>query len=405
MRHSGVVHNYSHMTVAQIAATVISLCIYPYVIRRVGADTYGWYVFGVSLTGYFSTFISFGLRFPAVKAVVEQIGDRDATNRTVTTVYAIKAVLTAISLLGFATLVVSVPSLRVHWALMLCVFGMVLHEMLMPQWLYQGRQEMQYVTYISVGARLLSVPFIFALVKSDADIEVYAALSSGCMVLAAVACTVYAMWRYDIRFVRVSLAEIKAMARDSLPFLSSDAIAAVKAETVTILIGSLLGMRSVALYDLANKIVNIPRLFITNINNALFPAVVADKSKDVRRIIRMEYLVGLAAFLIVTLCAYPAVLILGGVDMLAAIPVVVIVSLTIITYLVVGAYISFVFVPNRRYYLVTYNQVVAFSSFLLLGVPAVLVWNSVYALVAALALSGFAEIVFCRIVIRKNRLL
>lgn len=393
------------MTAAQIAAAVIGLCIYPYVIRCVGADNYGWYAFGVSLTSYFATFISFGLKFPAVKAIVEQTGDSHATNRTVTTIYLIKAGLTFVSAILFTLMVTCVPALRQHWQLLLCSFGMVLHEMMLPQWFYQGRQEMQYVTYISVGARLLSVPFVFTQVKSESDIVLYAAISSGFMVLAAVICTVHIMVRYKVRFVKVTTVQVTDMVRSALPFLSSDAITVMKSETGTMLIGSLLGMRDVALYDLANKIVTIPRLFITNINQAIFPAVVANRNRNVRRIIRIEYLVGSGAFLLVTLCTYPAVLVLGGSDMLAATPVVIILSLTIITYLVVGAYISFVFVPGNRYRLVTYNQAVAFLSFIIPGIPAVMIWHNVLALTIAMALSGFAEIAFCKTVIRKNHLL
>ena len=91
--------------------------------------------------------------------------------------------------------------------------------------------------------------------------------------------------------------------------------------------------------------------------------------------------------------------------MVGAYPISLILSVTILTWLVVGAYIAFVFVPQRRYYLVTRNQLVALLSFLAVGIPAVAVFRNVYALTAAFALSGVCEIVYCIYVTRKQRLL
>lgn len=405
IRRSVVFHNYSHMTIAQIAATVISLCIYPYVIRRVGAESYGLYAFALSVANYFVAFVAFGLSFPAVRAIAEQGGDTAAANRTVSVVYAIKFLLAFVSAAVFGILIVAVPLFRQNVPLMLWSFLMVVSEVVHPNWFFQGKQQMQYITYTAVGCRLLSMPLIYIFVRSEADIVLYAAISSAFTLLAAIGATVVMVVRYRVRIVRIGVGDLKAMIADALPFFSSSAIGVVKTETVTLLIGSLLGMRDVAVYDLANKIVAIPRLFIQNINLALFPNVVANKARNIRRIIRCEYLIGIAAVILVSMAAYPAVLILGGKDMMAAVPVVAVVSVSIFTWLVVGAYIAFVFVPADRYYYVTRNQAIALLSFLLLGIPAGFAFGNVMAISAALSASGLAELAYCIYTTRKHRLL
>lgn len=406
MRRSSVARNYSHMTVAQLVATVISVCIYPYVIRVVGAEGYGWYVFAMAFANYFISFVSFGLKYPAAKAIVEYKDDEMMTNKVVSAVYVIKLCLTVSATFVFAMLVAAIPFLAEHKALMSWAFVSILSEMVLPQWFFQGRQQMHYVSYTAVACRLLSIPFIFLIVRTSADVLLYAVISSVATVLPSVIAMLVMVFKFRVRFVWVEWRIIKKMMCDAVPFLSTDAIGIIKSETATMLIGSYLGMRDVAVYDLAVKIVSIPRMFIQNVNHALFPAVVAKEMCDVRRILRYETVVGLGMIPVIALMSYPAVLVLGGSEMLPdAVWTVFIVGLSIYTWLVVGAYIGFVFVPVGRYLFVTVNQLVALVSFVLFALPALLFYANVYTLSAAMTLSGLTEVLFCRVVSRKYKLL
>ena len=195
------------------------------------------------------------------------------------------------------------------------------------------------------------------------------------------------------------------MIKDAVPFFGSNVIGVIKTETATLLIGTFLGMREVAIYDLANKLVVIPRTFTQNINHALFPSVLASQTKRIKQIIRYEYFIGLAIMLGVAAVGYWATLFLGGKEMLGAYPIAVILSVSILTWLVVGAYIAFVFVPQKRYYDVTRNQIVALISFLIIGVPGVILFKNTYALAIAFAISGLCEILYCKYITYKHQLI
>ena len=102
---------------------------------------------------------------------------------------------------------------------------------------------------------------------------------------------------------------------------------------------------------------------------------------------------------------YWAVLILGGKNMVGAYPLAVIQSITIYTWLIVGCYINFVFIPKNRYNLVATNQFVAMVSFLLLAVCSLLFYKNVIIIVSAFAISHIAEIIYCRDAVRRHKLL
>jgi len=91
--------------------------------------------------------------------------------------------------------------------------------------------------------------------------------------------------------------------------------------------------------------------------------------------------------------------------MLDSYPMAIILSGTILVWLVVGCYISFIFVPTNRYYLVTRNQLVAFVTFFLFCIPGVLLFHNILAIVIALTLSGLCEMIYCYYQVKKNNLL
>jgi PST family polysaccharide transporter len=91
--------------------------------------------------------------------------------------------------------------------------------------------------------------------------------------------------------------------------------------------------------------------------------------------------------------------------MIEAYPILIILSFTIIGWLVVDSYMNFVFIPQKKYYYVTQNKLVALISFIIIGLPATLLTNSMYALIISLTLSSFCEVIYCRYLILKNKLL
>lgn len=96
-----------------------------------------------------------------------------------------------------------------------------------------------------------------------------------------VAC-IYAYYVIIFREKNVLFFQKKAMVirlcKDSFPFFISSSASMLKCQFASTMIGFSYTMSDVAIYDLANKIVNLPMTFISMINNALFPKVVIWKN-------------------------------------------------------------------------------------------------------------------------------
>ena len=401
LRETRVLENYSFMTALSIFSALIGLIIYPYVIRVTGKEAYGTYVYALTIASFFQILLDFGFLSPCAKAIVQARNDIREQCRIVTSVLVSKAVFLLLCSVLFIAGVAFIPFMRTNWLLCLLCYIQVIGSSFFPSWYFQGLKKMKVVTYINLCLRLATIPFILLFVHSARDIGVYALIVMVSIVSGTI--IAYSCLVFDgIRLRRISFERVRVLITDCTPFFATAITCELKSLTTKTIIKQFFGVGEVAIYDFAEKIVNIARLFTQNINDALFPEVVDNAPKQrVHKILRYERIIGLAFCALVILFSYPATLILGGKEMMNAVSVMIIFSVTIYTSLIAGAYINFVFIPSHRYYLIAINQLIALVSCVLISLVGLLVWRDVNVIAFGLALSGFVEIVFCRYLAKK----
>ena len=401
--NSKVAENYVFMTILQVLNVCFYILIYPFVIRVLGAESYGLYAYAAALVMLFITFVSFGFDLPAAKRIAEHASDTGVKEQVLSEVTTAKILLEGIALVVFAVLFPVSAKMQASPVLFSIVFVQTLSNIFFPQWYFQGIQRMRVVTYIQVCFRLLSLPFIFWLLRAPEDLWIFALILTLCSVLGSLVAWWIIRYREGLHVRLVPISDAWRSTREALPFFLSNATSALKEQGIVLLIGMFLGMTDVAIYDLANKIIIIPRTILSKLNDAIFPQMMAQPSASGRRKVLLgEVAIGLASIVLVAAFGYWAVLVLGGKAMLASYPVSIILSVTILTWLVVGAMIYFYIIPSGQTYYITLNQVIAMvSTFAFAGVSLYFT-HSVYLLAASLAIAGLIEIVFCSIVIRRK---
>ena len=405
LKETKVLENYSFMTILNIFSALLSLVIYPYVIRMTGKEAYGTYAYALAIAVYFQIIIDFGFHSPSAKAIVGAKDDIKRRGEILSAVLTAKTLLFVVCSIVFGIMVYFVPFMRENSLMTIICYVQVFVASLYPVWYFQGMKNMKRVTIINLLWRLSSVPFIFLFVHS-ADDMIWYALITMLSLAAGTATALISIRREGVRIKVASLKTLKPYFKESTPFFLTDLAGNIKSSVMKTIIKNMFGVGEVAVYDLADKIVSIPRLFTQNINGALFPEVV-DKAtpKRVRHILNYERLIGGAFTLIIVLLSYPTVLLLGGKAMAEAVPLAMILSMTIYSWLVVGGYLYMVFVPINRYYNITVNQIVSLISCLVIAGAGLLLWKNIIVVAFAISLSGFAEILYCRYIAKKYHLL
>ena len=400
-----VAENYFFMTFLASSALVVGLIIYPYAVRVLGKEAYGIYVFVFSNVQLFQLITTFGFDTPALKKIALFPDNREVKSRVVSEVLISKSLLFCLSLIVLTVVSRFIPFLQKHILLYYILFSLQLVEILFPTWYFQGIQKMKFVTYTNLIIRMSTIPLVFIFVHSPNDLLLCAVIVSLLPLVGGFFAFCYMLVKEDVKLRFISIRRLKSTFRNALPFFWTTAFGTVKKESLTFIVGAFFDMQSVAILDLANKLVLIPRIIATSINGALFPDIMTNSSTDrVRRIMRYETYIALIIITLIAAFGYWAVLILGGRDLLAAYPLAIIRSITIYTWLIVDCYIYFVFIPKNRYRLVANNQFVAMASFLLLAVCSLLFYKSLIVIVSMFTISHIVEVIYCRYAVRRYKL-
>ncbi|MEA1605400.1 oligosaccharide flippase family protein [Pseudomonas spirodelae] len=390
------------MTILQVVNSFFYILIYPFVINTVGLENYGLYVFATSIAAYFMVFINFGFDMHAAKLISLDQDDKELQASLLSLVTAAKLCLELFAVAIFAFLIMNVPFMRANYLLFVLCFANTVSCIFLPQWYFHGMQKMKILTIIQLSLKLISLPAIFFLVDSVGDVDVYAFIVIITNVLASLIA-----FGMAIKFSREPLkwpvmAKVKALLFEVQPFFWSSATNTLKQKSVEIIIGSLFGMKEVAIYDLANKIFSVPSLLASNINAALFPMMVKKAQKNVvNKIIKIEVFIGLLCMLSVVVGGYWVVRLISVHDMQEAYYLSMLLSFNIMTFLVVGSHIYFIFIPHRRYDFVLRNQVFSVISFYVFCAAYLSLSWSVYSVVLALVSSALLEIFYSYSLVNK----
>lgn len=402
-----IIENYFFMTVLQLLNSLFYIIIYPFVIRKLGAENYGTYVFSLSIITYFIVFISFGFDLPSLNKISKDSKNFELKSKTISDVFTSKLYLFITSSILFFLLLFFVRSLEKYSTILFIVYFQTILSVLVPTWYFQGVQKMKIVTYFQIVFKVLSLPFIFFFVSSSDDLDLFSIIMTVSTLFSGISIFGYLLFVEKLNIRVVPFINVKKTISEALPFFWSSSTSIIRQQSTNIIIGIFIGMNGVAYFDLASKLILLPQSLAMSINGALFPKVVSSEKIDkslVKKIINYEIYFGLFVIVMIALFAKYAILFLGGPSMMPAYNLTLMLSITILTWLVVGCYINFIFVPQNKYYFITYNQFVAFFVYILVSIIGVLIYKDIYVIVIATVISGFAEVVYCKYVINKNKL-
>ena len=405
--NSKVAENYLFMTSLQVAVILINLLLYPYLIRTLGKESYGTYIFILANVQLFVLFFASGFSFPAIKKISLNADKLQIKNQTISEVFTAKFILFGFCAVALAVCIFFVPFVRENMLIYILIFATsALGDTLFPLWYFQGMQKMSFVTYVNLAWRIASIPLIFIFVKSPVDLLVYVIIASVLPFCGNLFSFFYLRMKEKINVKFVAVKTLKPVFKDTVPFYWTSAFSRLKNEGVQFIIGIFWGMNNVAIYDLAHKIISIAGIFTNSINTAVFPKAIQNLSpKKIKQIFRYETIIGLTVTALIILFGYWAVLLLGGKEMLTAYPLTIILSFTIYFSLMVGCYVNYIFVPQNHYYFVSKNQLVSFVSFCVFTLIGFAFYVNIITLVVAITLSQFFEMLYCNYLTRKHKLM
>jgi PST family polysaccharide transporter len=274
-----LLENFSFLSVLQISNLLIFLLTIPYLFRTLGKDNYGLVVYAQTIAYYFSMVVNFGFNVTATRDISVSGNNIKKISNTISSVLTLKSFFFLMSLLILSSLILFIPLFRQHPKVFYFSMLFCLSETFFPIWYFQGIEKMKYITFINISTRVVSASGIFLFVKNPDDYFLVPVLLGVGTNAGALIGLVIVFKSHHHRFRLPSFLTLKSYVKENVPLFISNVSSQIYVNANKLIVGSFLGMADVAIYDIADKIVNILKIPVSMAGQTLFPMV--SRTRDV----------------------------------------------------------------------------------------------------------------------------
>ncbi len=257
------------MYLLQFFNMVVPLLTIPYITRILGAEKYGVFSIALNVITYLQVIVEYGFGMSATRKVA--LHGREGLSKTFSAV-----IVSRFILLVFCTLFAFIYCFLNRdntdlcyslWCLFICLFGYCFQM----NWLFQGMQEMQYISVVNIVARLISVILIFAFVRNLSDIYKYCILYAISPFLSGIMGFIISKKRFEIHYQIVSILDVWKELKDGFYVFTTQLSSKVFGIVGITFLGIYASQYIVGIYSAIQKITNVMILCWMPISQVMYP--------------------------------------------------------------------------------------------------------------------------------------
>lgn len=276
-KNKKIIENLSYLTIIQIISMILPFITYPYLIRVLGLSLYGKVMLSQAIVSYVAIIVNFGFNISATKSVAEHLSDRKKINEICSAIFCSKIILWITATVFYLFIVCLFVHNYDDKILYLTAYTLTFNEFLVCQWFFQAKEELKVIAVLSVLSKILNVLLVFVFIHNSSD-YIYVSLLTGiCYLFTGIYCT-FLMFSRHVSLVKPKISSIVAVTKDSLNLFLTSAIISIKNKLDVVLIGAFMNSEYVALYDFAQKILNLALMPVTIVNNSVFSRMTQSKN-------------------------------------------------------------------------------------------------------------------------------
>ena len=263
--------NFTSLGLIQGTNFILPLILLPYLIKTVGLHNFGLISFAQALMSYFIIFTDYGFNLTTTREIALVKNEKMIVGEVVCATLVTKLIL---CLFAFALLALTVTLIG-HFAanskLYYLSFFLVLGQVLIPTWFFQGMEKMKYLTYINLIAKVIFAILIFVLIRKPSDYIYVTVVYS----LGNVVSGIFALWLIFSRFgiplkMPASFSFVGELRKGWYVFLSNFSINAYINSNLVVL-GFFSNTQIVGYYSIADKIIYALRQILNVFFQATYP--------------------------------------------------------------------------------------------------------------------------------------
>ncbi len=306
---------------------ILPLITFPYLTRILGPDKYGLIAFALAFIGYFQILTDYGFNLSATREVSIYRDDDEKISNIYSSVMVSKFLLMLLSLTIMTVVVFSFDKFRSDWLLYFFTFGLVLGNLLLPTWFFQGMEKMRYISILNILIGVIYTVAIFIFVRSPEDYLYVPLINS-------IGTIVIGFWslglvhrQFNVEFITPSMDDIKYQMKEGWHLFLSTLAISLYTTSNRFILGLFVSNTIVGYYSVAETIVRALQGLISPISQAIYPYFsklqLENRSKAKIQLKKLLIFIGVFSFLIsivLLFCAPVIVQLLAGGEYSESIP-------------------------------------------------------------------------------------
>ena len=296
-----LLENFFFLCVLQIMRYLVPILVLPYVSRVIGLVHFGEIAVTASVTMIIQIIVEYGYNYIGAKDVA-----KNKNNFVFISDLYSSITIARITLFSFCYIIVSIltffiPVLENVRLLLLITCPNVLLYVLMPEWLYQGLEEMKFITIIHVVSRIAYLALIFTLIRQPEDYIFYP-IVNGIGFLTANIASFTILRRKKIYLHFVSPEKLWQMLQRGWDLFVNSICGGMLGSLLGIFIGNNLSIRDAGIYNASSRLIGAASHGMNIVSRVFFPFLAQHIEKHTKFFI-LNTLIALSLALFTFFCA------------------------------------------------------------------------------------------------------
>lgn len=292
--------NFSYLAILEVFIILAPLLTYPYLVRILGMDLYGWVITAQVTASYCTILIDFGFKRISARHIAKNVGNYEKISEVISAILILRCLLWVVSFIIYISIILLITSYRTHFILFLYSFLTTISSVVFLDFYFQGTENMKYITIINIVVRGLFVAATFVVIRKPSDYIFVPLLWSIGYIIGGALSMWIAYGRHKLNFKIPKKSVLKMHMKEGSLIFFNDAVITIKDKLNYNIMGAILGMSDIVIYDIGSKISNLMLKPVGILTTVLFPRMSKEPSVNTARRVMLVILISTIFLVILT---------------------------------------------------------------------------------------------------------
>jgi len=260
--------------VFQLVTFLSPLITTPYLVKIIGIEKFGFVSFVTVFFAYLYSITDYGFNITANREIALNRNSKEKISKIFSDVMFAKILLSLVALILLLICVLIIPKFKSNSITFLLSFTLIIGRILVPNWFFQGLEQMRRLSILNFFSQILFILLIFLVVKKPNDYK-YVVFLQGISYIFIGIISIYIIFSRILVGVTIVFqfkGAVNQIKSTFTVFISSISITSYNNANLLIL-GFFANDRIVGYYGIIDKVINVIRQGIGAVSTAIFPHI------------------------------------------------------------------------------------------------------------------------------------